>query len=44
MNRALTYATVYFVSPRHKACGNGMCTNQVRWIFTRLLSKEGVEW
>ena len=31
-------------SPRYKACGNGMCTNQVRWIFTRLLSKEGVEW
>lgn len=31
-------------SSRYKACGNGMCTNQVRWIFTRLLSKEGVEW
>lgn len=24
-------------SPRYKACGNGMCTNQPSWILTRLL-------
>lgn len=31
-------------SPRYKACGNGMATNQPRWIFTRMLAKEGIEW
>lgn len=31
-------------SPRYKSLGNGMATNQVRWIFTRLLTEEGVEW
>lgn len=29
-------------APRYKACGNGMCTNQVRWIFLRLLHAEDV--
>ena len=31
-------------SPRYKACGNGWATNQPRWILTRLLAKEGIEW
>lgn len=31
-------------SPRYKACGNSWATNQPRWILTRLLAKEGVEW
>ena len=31
-------------APRYKACGNGWATNQPRWILTRLLSLEGVEW
>ena len=31
-------------SPRYKGCGNGWATNQPRWILTRLLAKEGVEW
>lgn len=31
-------------SPRYKACGNGWATNQPRWILTRLLTTEGVEW
>jgi site-specific DNA-cytosine methylase len=31
-------------SPRYKGCGNGMATNQPRWIFTRLLAREGIEW
>ena len=31
-------------APRYKACGNGWATNQPRWILTRLLTKEGVEW
>lgn len=31
-------------SPRYKGCGNGMATNQPRWIFTRMLSMEGIEW
>lgn len=31
-------------SPRYKACGNGMATNQPRWIFTRMLIMEGIEW
>lgn len=31
-------------SPVYKACGNGWATNQPRWILTRLLAKEGVEW
>lgn len=30
-------------APRYKACGNGMCTNQVRWIFLMLLHAEGVD-
>lgn len=30
-------------APRYKACGNGMCTNQVRWIFLRVLAKEGID-
>ena len=29
-------------APRYKACGNGMCTNQVRWIFLMLLHAEDV--
>ena len=31
-------------APRYKACGNGWATNQPRWILTRLLTAEGVEW
>ena len=31
-------------SPRYKGCGNGMATNQPRWIFTRMLTMEGIEW
>jgi site-specific DNA-cytosine methylase len=31
-------------SPRYKGCGNGWATNQPRWILTRLLAVEGVEW
>lgn len=31
-------------SPRYKACGNGWATNQPRWILTRLLAKEGIDW
>jgi site-specific DNA-cytosine methylase len=31
-------------SPRYKACGNGWATNQPRWILTRLLNAEDVEW
>ena len=31
-------------SPRYKACGNGWATNQPRWILTRLLNAEGIEW
>lgn len=31
-------------APRYKACGNGWATNQPRWILTRLLTTEGVEW
>jgi hypothetical protein len=31
-------------SPRYKGCGNGWATNQPRWIFTRMLSMEGIEW
>lgn len=31
-------------APRYKACGNGWATNQPRWILTRLLSLDGVEW
>lgn len=31
-------------SPRYKGCGNGWATNQPRWILTRLLAREGVEW
>lgn len=31
-------------APRYKACGNGWATNQPRWILTRLLAVEGVEW
>lgn len=31
-------------SPRYKGCGNGMATNQPRWIITRMLSTEGIEW
>lgn len=30
--------------PRYKGCGNGWATNQPRWILTRLLTTEGVEW
>jgi site-specific DNA-cytosine methylase len=30
-------------APRYKGCGNGMCTNQVRWIFTRLLVSDGID-
>ncbi len=30
-------------APRYKACGNGMCTNQVRWIFLRILASEGID-
>lgn len=30
-------------APRYKACGNGMATNQVRWIFLRVLAKEGID-
>jgi site-specific DNA-cytosine methylase len=31
-------------TPRYKGCGNGWATNQPRWILTRLLAVEGVEW
>jgi site-specific DNA-cytosine methylase len=31
-------------SPRYKACGNGWATNQPRWILTRLLNAEDIEW
>lgn len=31
-------------APRYKGCGNGWATNQPRWILTRLLAVEGVEW
>lgn len=31
-------------SPRYKGCGNGWATNQPRWILTRMLSAEGIEW
>lgn len=31
-------------SPRYKGDGNGMATNQPRWIFTRMLTMEGIEW
>jgi hypothetical protein len=31
-------------SPRYRGCGNGMATNQPRWIFTRMLTMEGIEW
>ncbi len=31
-------------SPRYRVCGNGWATNQPRWILTRLLSAEGIEW
>lgn len=31
-------------SPRYKGCGNGWATNQPRWILTRLLNEEGIEW
>jgi site-specific DNA-cytosine methylase len=31
-------------APRYKACGNGWATNQPRWILTRLLTAEEVEW
>lgn len=31
-------------SLRYKGCGNGMATNQPRWIFTRMLTMEGIEW
>lgn len=27
-------------APRYKACGNGMATNQPRWIFLRLLAED----
>ena len=30
-------------APRYKGCGNGMCTNQVRWVFTRLLVSDGID-
>ena len=30
-------------SPRYKALGNGMCTNQPRWIFLRLLHSIGID-
>lgn len=30
-------------APRYKGCGNGMATNQPRWIFLRMLAKEGVD-
>lgn len=30
--------------PRYKGGGNGWATNQPRWILTRLLAVEGVEW
>ena len=31
-------------SPRYKGCGNGWATNQPRWILTRLLNAEDIEW
>jgi site-specific DNA-cytosine methylase len=31
-------------APRYKACGNGWAANQPRWILTRLLTEEEVEW
>lgn len=31
-------------SPRYKGCGNGWATNQPRWILTRMLSMDGIEW
>jgi DNA (cytosine-5)-methyltransferase 1 len=31
-------------SPRYKGCGNGWATNQPRWILTRLLNVEDIEW
>lgn len=31
-------------SPRYKGLGNAWATNQPRWILTRLLAKEGIEW
>lgn len=30
-------------APRYKSDGNGMATNQVRWIFLRVLVKEGID-
>lgn len=30
-------------TPRYKSDGNGMSTNQVRWIFLRVLAKEGID-
>ena len=30
-------------SPRYKACGNGLATNQQRWILTRLLAATGID-
>lgn len=30
-------------APRYKSDGNGMATNQVRWIFLRVLAKEGID-
>lgn len=31
-------------SPHYKGCGNGWATNQPRWILTRLLNAEDIEW
>ena len=31
-------------SPRYTGCGNGWATNQPRWILTRLLNAEDIEW
>lgn len=30
-------------APRYKACGNGWATNQPRWLFLRMLAKEGID-
>lgn len=30
-------------APRYKSDGNGMTTNQVRWILLRVLAKEGID-
>lgn len=30
-------------APRYKSDGNGMATNQVRWIFLRVLAEEGID-